>query len=595
MSKQLNKKKVPSISQKWLALFNKEEENQWIEKDEDILPYCLKQAIEEVALIVLTDFSGRIVYMSDELLTKLDYLWRDVNGHHYINLIDTVSMKENVRKSLHDVLHDGKKRTIETVHRKKDGTSVIFDTTFLPLPQSKPSHDQLFLILHQDTTLLNKAEEMINDLVTLDLATGLRNRKQFDQDLANYVRKTENSRKQIAILFLDLDRFKFYNDTLGHVTGDKLIEAISKELKLFENNDVSVYRYDGDEFTVLINESNIGDSGMELAKAILNRFLKPFVVKGNELFITASIGIARCPETGTTASQLVQQAEAAMHYAKERGKGDYQLYFPSLKTHHTEKLLIETRLREALGGNSFTLSYQPQIDLKSKQVVGVEALIRWEDNVLGKISPVEFIPVAEETGLIVQIGDWVLQEACHQAKIWYDQGFHLRIGVNISPIQFQRPDFVEKVNGILQKTGLPPKYLDLEITENDLLYNRDECYKTLKRLKESGIKISIDDFGTGYSSLSYLRRFPIDTLKIDKSFIKEVIQNINDQAIVTSIIQLAHNMNMRVIAEGVETSDMVAFLNDRECDEMQGFLYSMPLKKEDVIPFINKTEPQKVL
>lgn len=440
-------------------------------------------------------------------------------------------------------------------------------------------------------TLLNKAEEMINELVTLDLATGLRNRKQFDQDLAKYVRKTESSTQKIAILFLDLDRFKFYNDTLGHVTGDKLIEAISKELKLFENSDVSVYRYDGDEFTILINESGADNVSVELAKTILNRFLKPFIVRENELFITASIGIARCPETGTTASQLVQQAEAAMHYAKERGKGDYQLYFPSLKTHHTEKLIIETRLREALGGASFTLSYQPQIDLKSKQVVGVEALIRWEDNVLGNVSPVEFIPVAEETGLIVQIGDWVLQEACQQAKVWYDQGCRLRIGVNISPIQFQRPDFVEKVKAILQQTGLPPKFLDLEITENDLLYNRDECYKTLKCLKESGIKISIDDFGTGYSSLSYLRRFPIDTLKIDKSFIKDVIQNINDQAIVTSIIQLAHNMNMRVIAEGVETSDMMVFLNDRECDEMQGFLYSMPLKKGDVVPFITDNRP----
>jgi diguanylate cyclase (GGDEF)-like protein len=591
LSKQLNKKQVPSISQKWKALFNKEEEKRWMEKDEDILPFCLKQAIEEVALIVLIDSSGRIIYISDELLTRLDYLWKDISGSHYINLIDTSLMKKSYTKNLDDVFHAGKKSTIETVHRKKDGTSVIFETTFFPLPQSKSYHDQLFLILHQDMTLLNKAEEMINELVTLDLATGLRNRKQFDQDLAKYVRKTESSTQKIAILFLDLDRFKFYNDTLGHVTGDKLIEAISKELKLFENSDVSVYRYDGDEFTILINESGADNVSVELAKTILNRFLKPFIVRENELFITASIGIARCPETGTTASQLVQQAEAAMHYAKERGKGDYQLYFPSLKTHHTEKLIIETRLREALGGASFTLSYQPQIDLKSKQVVGVEALIRWEDNVLGNVSPVEFIPVAEETGLIVQIGDWVLQEACQQAKVWYDQGCRLRIGVNISPIQFQRPDFVEKVKAILQQTGLPPKFLDLEITENDLLYNRDECYKTLKCLKESGIKISIDDFGTGYSSLSYLRRFPIDTLKIDKSFIKDVIQNINDQAIVTSIIQLAHNMNMRVIAEGVETSDMMVFLNDRECDEMQGFLYSMPLKKGDVVPFITDNRP----
>lgn len=553
----------------------------------------LKQAVEQISYVVLIDQSGKVVYASPDYLSLLYETGEPVIDQNYYDVIRP-SADQDYIEDLAEAIDRQVILKIKGERSRQFDYPVILESSIFPVIDTEEGVIAT-LLLHQDITPLAEAEETIKELVTVDVLTGLKNRKQFDSDLNKIIQSAGKTKSKAGVLFIDLDRFKYYNDTLGHFTGDKLIQEISRNLRQFEGYGYQVYRYGGDEFSIIVNEMNSNHTLEELAGKLLKLFQLPFTVQGSELFITASIGFSMFPETGRTVSDLVQQAEMAMHVAKERGKDDYQKYLPNLSTERDERLMMEKRLRIAVEKKTFNLFYQPQIDLKRKRVVGLEALIRWTDKKLGYVSPGVFIPIAEESGLIIAIGDWVLEQACIQAKKWCDEGFEMRMGINISPIQFQRPDFVSKVKYILKETALNPELLDLEITENVLLYNREECHRTLERLKELGISISIDDFGTGYSSLSYLRRFPIDTLKIDQSFICEVLDNSNDQAIVTSIIQLAHNMNMRVIAEGVETSAMIPFLNDRDCDEMQGYLYSKPLPAEQVSSFVRDTEPADVL
>lgn len=553
--------------------------------------YYLKNALEETAFIVLINREGQIVYASDQFLQLLSFEQDEIVGTDYLSLQHNAYQKYH-KDSFSTFLYSEKADPFEIYMKTKNENLIILETNVFPF--SIDGEFDLFLLSHRDMTPLKKVERAIEELVIVDTLTGLPNREKFEQD-AMQLLENKAGNEPFAIFFLDLDRFKFYNDTLGHSTGDKLIKAIAHDLSKIEYPRMQVYRYGGDEFSILVKSPTSIEEIETIAEKVLQVFRSPFLVKGNELYITASIGISYYPEYGNTYSDIVHQAEIAMHYAKERGKNDFQFYHPSIRTKHDEKLRIEKRLRIATEKKAFTIHYQPQIDLKKKKVIGVEALLRWTDEELGAVAPSMFIPLAEETGLITPIGDWVLEEACRQGKIWHDQGYDFRIGINISPIQFQRPDFVSKVKSIVNKVGIQPQYVDLEITENDLLFNQAENFKTLERLKEIGLTISIDDFGTGYSSLSYLRKFPIDTLKIDKSFIRDVTNNVNDQAIVTSIIQLAHNMNLTVIAEGVETKDMVKFLKKHDCDEMQGFLYSKPLPADELTTFIEKRNPVELL
>ncbi|WP_096189490.1 sensor domain-containing protein [Evansella halocellulosilytica] len=584
---QLNRDDMDSHFPDWFSKVwfqvNKDDDNK--NRGYQELIHKLKEALEKTSLLVITTGDGKIVYVSRSFTASLGYAEYELIGRDYDS---SFNLKKNAQ------FDEGNQLVWEAIYEMKNGDVVTFQTVMTPLfPED--GEGEGYLLLHRDITELKEAKKTIEELVIADKLTGLPNREKFEQDILLQINKAKHTNRSFAVFYIDLDRFKFYNDTLGHFTGDQLIKKIAMRLKEIEQINVTVYRYGGDEFSILLNNPSHEQEVHVFAEEILDCFQKPFVINGYELFITASIGISDYPEHGKTYGSIVYQAELAMHHAKERGKDGYQWYTPSIKTKHVERLKIEKRLRIATEKKAFYLCYQPQIDLKKKKVIGVEALIRWDDEELGIISPGSFIPLAEETGLIVPIGDWVLEQACKQAKKWFEQGISLRMGINISPIEFQRPDFVSKVKKVLSKTGLPPQLLDLEITENDLLYNREECFKTLEQLKEIGISISIDDFGTGYSSLGYLRRFPIDTLKIDQSFIREVLDNTNDQAIVTSIIQLAHNMNLRVIAEGVETSDMVEFLNKQQCDEMQGFLYSRPLPSDEVTSFIKKTTPMMVL
>ena len=554
----------------------------------------LKTALETVSKLVLTDKQGRIVYVSKSFCEALQYDEKELIGTLYLSLYHHLFHGEE-REYLKNVfLNASESTTVETVPHTKEGNPLIMKTTVMPI-NTNESGEALSLIIHQDVTTLKQAEKTIKQLVTVDNLTGLPNRDKFEQDILGLINEEKETEKSFAVFFIDLDRFKYYNDTLGHFTGDKLIQVIAYSLTGLNIKHLHIYRYGGDEFSFIFKSPESRKAVQHLAEKVLELFHTPFIVNGNELIITASIGITLCPVNGKNLEDIVLQAETAMHHAKERGKDNFQWFQTNIRTKYNEKLFMEKRLRLAAEQKNFKLHYQPQIDLRTNKVIGVEALIRWEDSKLGTVSPDKFIPLAEETGLINPIGDWVLEEASRQAKEWNDQGYCIRMGINISPLQFQRSDFVSKVKDILKTTGINPELLDLEITENDLLYNRTESFRTLERLKETGIRISIDDFGTGYSSLSYLRRFPIDTLKIDQTFIKDVLENSNDQAIVTSIIQLAHNLNLRVIAEGVETKEMVLYLNKKKCDEMQGFLYSKPLPPSTMLDFINNNSPEEII
>ncbi|QKS71819.1 EAL domain-containing protein [Paenalkalicoccus suaedae] len=548
--------------------------------------YTFLTMLESISSILVINQLDEIVFCSESYATKMQAKPSDLVDYSYMNLLSDDMSMEQIDQVEH-FINDNSSEMALAIH-SFNSNQITFETKVFPLQLKDISYR---IITHHDVSGLMKAQETIEELVKVDVLTGLRNRLQLEHDIESLI-KNDNP---FAVMYIDLDRFKYYNDTLGHYTGDKLILEISRELQKFENAFTDVYRYGGDEFIILLQKIKLDGAARRLTDRLLSRFKSMFVIAEQELFVTASIGISVFPTHSDTKEMLIQQAEQAMQFAKEQGKNGAQQFKSGLRTKYDEKLKIEKRLRRAVRKKLFTLVYQPQLDLIKQRVIGVEALLRWEDEELGHVSPLTFIPIAEETGLIIHLGDWVLEEACLQAKKWSEEGLELRMGVNISPQQFQRPDFVNKVKQTISKVGLAPRLLDLEITENDLLYNRSECIRTLHRLKEEGICISIDDFGTGYSSLSYLRQFPVDTLKIDKSFIKEVIINKKDQAIVTSIIQLAHNMKMKVVAEGVENIDTLPFLTERHCDEMQGYLYSKPLVAERVKAYLEAKNPQLLL
>lgn len=440
-----------------------------------------------------------------------------------------------------------------------------------------------------DITERKQAEETVQYLAYYDALTGLPNRTLFYDRLALAITQAHRRHQKLAVMFLDLDRFKTINDTLGHTVGDLLLQNTAERLKSYLREEDTLARLGGNRFMLLLPGITQVEDVTKIAQKLLGAFKHPFHIGDHELYVTASIGIVLYPNDGEDVQTLMKNADTTLYRAKEQGRNTYQFYTPSINAAAFERLRLENNLRRALEREEFVIYYQPQVSLKTGEIVGAEALVRWQHSDLGMIPPMQFIPLAEETGLIVPLGLWVLRTACAQNKAWQNSGFpSLCMAVNISARLFKQPDLVETITRILQETQLDPNYLELELTEGTIMENAEVAIKTLYKLKEMGVHLSVDDFGTGYSSLSYLKRFPIDTLKIDRSFVLNITTDPDDAVISMLIINMARNLKLKVVAEGVETKEQLEFLRSHHCDLFQGYLFSRPVPAETFIKLLQE-------
>ncbi|UGB28772.1 sensor domain-containing protein [Metabacillus sp. B2-18] len=532
---------------------------------------------------ILIHVDGKIVYVYNAglKLVGADHISQIIGK----NIFDFVSPDywEYAKKRMQKV-QVGISEISEYKILRLDGTQIYGELLgFLTTYQGKDAVQ----VVVRDVTERKRAEEQVNFLAYYDSLTGIPNRNLLYEYLDEVVANNQEKAQMIAVMFLDLDRFKMINDTYGHSFGDQLLQQVSTRLSECLGEDGRLFRYGGDEYVIVLAYPEPSKVS-QIAENLRDTLSTPFFIQERQTFISTSIGISLYPKDGDCVENLIQNADIAMYYAKENGKNNYQYYTNSLNVINNRKMEIEIGIRKAIKNNEFTLYYQPQIDLETKKIIGLEALIRWEHPEYGFISPAEFISVAEETGLIILIGNWVLETACKQCKHWIDIGLTIpSISVNVSSLQFRDKKFVKTVNQILQDTNLDSYYLDLEITES-VTHQVEESIQIMQELKALGVQLSIDDFGTGYSSLNYLRHFPIDKLKIDKSFIDEINKHFNGEVIVRTIIELGNSLGFKVIAEGVEYEHQINFLQENNCHLGQGYFFSKPLPTEEIEDLIRK-------
>ncbi|MGG3891073.1 sensor domain-containing protein [Metabacillus fastidiosus] len=444
--------------------------------------------------------------------------------------------------------------------------------------------------ISRDIRERKKAEEQIKHLAFHDSLTGLLNRSSFNSYLNKKIEEIHLTDEKISVLFLDLDRFKITNDTLGHHIGDLLLVEAARRLENCVSEKDIVARQGGDEFIILLHhtEQSILDT---TSIRIVEELNKPFIIEGHEIFTSPSIGISIYPHDGKDSASLIKNADTAMYAVKTSGKNNYQYYSSEMNQKNKRKMLLESALRNALNYNELSIYYQPKINIHTKELTGVEALLRWNSTEYGTVSPTEFIPIAEESGLIIPIGEWVLKTACRQNKLWQDSGYvPINMSINLSARQFQQNNLIPIIKETLEETQLDSKYLNLEITETMAMININQSVTKLKQLKELGVSLSLDDFGTGYSSLNYLKKFPLDVLKIDKSFIHDIISDEQSTAIVKAIISVSKSLNLTVIAEGVETIEQLEILKSEKCDLAQGYYYSPPIPAYELEKMLTFTE-----
>ena len=469
-------------------------------------------------------------------------------------------------------------KTVELDGRRKDGNEFPLE---MSLGSWETEEGVFYSSIIRDITERKITEEKISSLVYLDSLTGLPNRRLFNDRLALAIDQAQEHGQVFSILYIDLDHFKLINDNFGHLIGDQLLMEVAERLQKCSAKSDTISRLGGDEFIILLPNTDYGKAA-EHAANIIEALNKPFQFNGEEVFVTPSVGISMYPEDGEEQETLIKNADIAMYRVKEEGKNSFQFFTQEMNKSVSRKSQLAIGLRKALEKNEFAIHYQPQVDLKTGKIIGAEALLRWNHSEWGSVSPAEFIPIAEETGIIVQIGEFVLKQACLQNKAWQDAGLPpFRIAVNISSRQFSQSDLSEVVSIALEEADLAPHYLELELTES-IIQGSKSAVSTMLELKEKGVHLSIDDFGTGYSSLKYLKMFPINTLKIDQHFTRNINSDLKDAALVDTIIKMAHNLGLNVIAEGVETLDQLEFLKQKSCNQAQGYYFNRPLPAEEI-------------
>jgi diguanylate cyclase (GGDEF)-like protein/PAS domain S-box-containing protein len=540
--------------------------------------------------IIVIDESGMLEFVNAAIERMFGWKPLEVIGRNFDSLLMPRSTAGGDRLA---TVIDGNTRGLsvgvgrEVRAQRKDGSVFPMELT---LGEMRIDGRIKYACIMRDVTERKCAEERIHQLAHYDKLTGLPNRALFSQLLEQALAEAKYSKKQVAVLFIDLDRFKLINDSLSHDSGDMVLKQVARRLTEAQLKRNTIARFGGDEFVVLMRDCEIPTDAAEAAQRMLTAIAQPLLLEGQEYNLTASIGISAFPSDGENPQTILKNADIAMYRAKEHGKNNYQFYSSQMNLHSFERLVLERFLRHALDQDEFRVYYQPKVDLVSGCITGMEALLRWIHPAMGMISPTKFIPLAEETGLIVPIGAWVLKAACAQNKIWSDQGLPpLRVAVNLSARQFAQDDLHATILNVLEETGLAPELLELEITESVTMDNPEHAAALLRKLKALGIRLAIDDFGTGYSSLSYLKRFPIDNVKIDRSFIKDIPHDEDDVAITQAVIAMAHSLGLKVIAEGVESEEHVTFLRDHGCEQAQGYLFGAPMSAEEFTNLVIRT------
>ena len=531
--------------------------------------------------VACTDISGNITFLNLVAEKMTGWSWQEAAGRpmaEVFRIVDATT-RETTPNPMEKAV--GQNRTVHLplncILIRRDGFEIPIEDSVAPI-HDRDGQATGAVIVFRDVSAARAMALQMAHSAQHDFLTGLPNRMLFNDRVGQAIGLAQRHMKKVGVLFLDLDGFKHINDSLGHPIGDKLLQSIAKRLVDCVRGSDTVSRQGGDEFVVLLSEMEQPEDAAITARRMLQAVAEAHPIDQHDLHVTTSIGLSVYPDDGLDAEALIKNADTAMYQAKENGRQSYQFFMPAMNVRAVERQSIEESLRRALEREEFALHYQPKINLKTGEISGAEALIRWTHPTRGPVPPGQFIPVAEDCGLILPIGNWVLREACKQARAWVDAGLPLgTMAVNISAMEFRDENFLEGVFAILKDTGLDPRSLELELTESVLMKRAESTESILRKLRARGVQLAVDDFGTGYSSLSYLRKFPIDALKIDQSFVRQITTAPGETTIVTAVISMGRSLNLRVVAEGVETQEELKFLQAHHCDEAQGYYFSRPV------------------